>query len=297
MAAHFWGDEIRKTMRYQLGETLGATAQHLLLMTATPHNGKEEDFQLFCSLLDSDQFAGRFRDGVHVADVSSLMRRVVKERLRTFEGRPLFPERRSNTVQYPLSSEEMSLYSQVTAYVQDQMNAADQLREGGDGRRGNTVGFALTILQRRLASSPAAIFQSLRRRRQRLEQRVMEERQAARAARLGLTRRQERLSSLLQADLADAGGIPDRREYGRADGGAKEGSAGREHGRSGSPRRAACCTQNGPPPSRAGASTGQSPIGRPRESSRSLTTSCGAAPVSRSRARSGMPSRPFWPKP
>ena len=231
MAAHFWGDEIRKTMRYQLGETLGATAQHLLLMTATPHNGKEEDFQLFCSLLDSDQFAGRFRDGVHVADVSSLMRRVVKERLRTFEGRPLFPERRSNTVQYPLSSEEMSLYSQVTAYVQDQMNAADRLREGGDGRRGNTVGFALTILQRRLASSPEAIFQSLRRRRRRLEQRVMEERQAARAARLGLTRRQERLSSLLQADLADAGGTPDRREYGRADGGAKEGSAGREHGR------------------------------------------------------------------
>ena len=208
MAAHFWGDEIRKTMRYQLGETLGAAAQHLLLMTATPHNGKEEDFQLFLSLLDSDQFAGRFRDGVHAADVSSLMRRMVKERLRTFEGRPLFPERRSNTVQYPLSSEEMSLYSQVTTYVQDQMNAADRLREGGDGRRGNTVGFALTMLQRRLASSPEAIFQSLRRRKRRLEQRVAEERQAARAARLGLTRQQERLSSLLQADPADAGSGP-----------------------------------------------------------------------------------------
>ena len=33
-------------------------------MTATPHNGKEEDFQLFLSLLDSDRFYGKFRDGV-----------------------------------------------------------------------------------------------------------------------------------------------------------------------------------------------------------------------------------------
>jgi len=203
MAAHFWGDEIRKTMRYQLGEILGAAAQHLLLMTATPHNGKEEDFQLFLALLDSDQFAGRFRDGVHAADPSSLMRRMVKERLLTFEGRPLFPERRSTTVAYELSAEEMRLYGEVTEYVRDQMNAADRLRDGGDGRRGNTVGFALTILQRRLASSPEAIYQSLRRRRRRLELRVSQERQAARAARLGLTGRQERLSRLLQADPAD----------------------------------------------------------------------------------------------
>ena len=91
MAAHFWGGEIRKTLRYQLGELLGATSQHLLLMTATPHNGKEEDFQLFCALLDGDQFAGRFRDGVHATDPSGFMRRMVKERLLTFEGRPLFP--------------------------------------------------------------------------------------------------------------------------------------------------------------------------------------------------------------
>ena len=209
MAAHFWGNEIKKTMRYQLGEIVGAAAQHLLLMTATPHNGKEEDFQLFLALLDSDQFAGRFRDGVHAADPSSLMRRMVKERLKTFEGRPLFPERRSTTVKYPLSPTEMGLYNEVTAYVQDQMNAADRLREGGDGRRGNTVGFALTILQRRLASSPEAIFQSLRRRRQRLEHRVVEERQAARAARLGLTIQQERLSRLLQTDPADSAAAGD----------------------------------------------------------------------------------------
>ena len=203
MAAHFWGDEIRKTLRYQLGELLGETAQHLLLMTATPHNGKEEDFQLFCALLDSDQFAGRFRDGVHATDPSAFMRRMTKERLLTFEGRPLFPERRSTTVRYHLSDGEMALYDEVTSYVREQMNAADRLREGGDGRRGNTVGFALTVLQRRLASSPEAIYQSLRRRRRRLEARIAEERQAARSARLGMSGRQERLSGLL-ADDGDA---------------------------------------------------------------------------------------------
>ncbi|MDE0136609.1 MAG: helicase-related protein [Acidimicrobiaceae bacterium] len=205
MAAHFWGDEIRKTLRYQLGELLGACAQHLLLMTATPHNGKEEDFQLFCALLDSDQFAGRFRDGVHASDPSAFMRRMTKERLLTFEGRPLFPERRSSTVRYRLSEAEMALYDEVTSYVREQMNAADAIRDGGDGRRGNTVGFALTVLQRRLASSPEAIYQSLRRRRLRLESRIAEERQAARTARLGLSSRQERLSRLLAADEGIAG--------------------------------------------------------------------------------------------
>jgi hypothetical protein len=45
-------------------------------MTATPHNGKDEDFQLFMALLDGDRFEGKFRDGVHAADVSDLMRRM-----------------------------------------------------------------------------------------------------------------------------------------------------------------------------------------------------------------------------
>ena len=69
-------------------------------MTATPHNGKEQDFQLFLALLDGDRFEGRFRDGVHAADVSDLMRRMVKERLLKFDGKPLFPERIAYTVPY-----------------------------------------------------------------------------------------------------------------------------------------------------------------------------------------------------
>ena len=64
MSAHYFGGEVKKTKRYQLGELLGAIARHLLLMTATPHAGKEEDFQLFLALLDRDRFEGKFRDGV-----------------------------------------------------------------------------------------------------------------------------------------------------------------------------------------------------------------------------------------
>jgi len=174
MSASFFGGDLKETKRYKLGRLLGELTRHFLLMTATPHNGKEEDFQLFLALLDADRFEGRFRDGVHQVDVSDLMRRMVKERLLKFDGKPLFPERRAYTVNYTLSPEEDLLYESVTEYVRQEFNRADQLEN--DGRRG-TVGFALTILQRRLASSPEAIYQSLKRRRQRLEKRLKEAKQ------------------------------------------------------------------------------------------------------------------------
>jgi superfamily II DNA or RNA helicase len=173
MSASFFGGDLKETRRYKLGRLLGQLTRHFLLMTATPHNGKEEDFQLFLALLDADRFEGRFRDGVHQVDVSDLMRRMVKENLLKFDGKPLFPERRAYTVNYALSPEEHVLYEAVTEYVRQEFNRADQLEN--DGRKG-TVGFALTILQRRLASSPEAIYQSLRRRRERLETRLKEAR-------------------------------------------------------------------------------------------------------------------------
>jgi hypothetical protein len=140
-------------------------------MSATPHNGKEMDFQLFMALLDGDRFEGRFRDGVHTADVSDLMRRMVKESLLTFDATPLFPERIAYTVPYTLSDLEVRLYKAVTDYVRDEFNRAEALQ---NDKRAGTVGFALTILQRRLASSPEAIYQSLRRRRERREKRLQE---------------------------------------------------------------------------------------------------------------------------
>lgn len=171
MSATYYGSKVNKTQRFRLGELLGAHTRHLLLMTATPHNGKEEDFQLFLSLLDADRFYGKFRDGAHKVDVSDLMRRMVKEDLLKFDGTPLFPERIAESVTYTLSDAEAALYQQVTQYVREEMNKADRIE---NNQRKGAVGFALTGLQRRLASSPEAIYQSLKRRRERLKRRVEE---------------------------------------------------------------------------------------------------------------------------
>ena len=150
LSATFFGGEIKYTKRYRLAQLLSSLTRHFLLMTATPHNGKEEDFQLFMALLDGDRFEGRFRDGVHTADVSDLMRRMVKENLLKFDGRPLFPDRFAYTVPYKLSDAEAALYKAVTDYVREEFNRAEALE---NDKRAGTVGFALTILQRRLRSS------------------------------------------------------------------------------------------------------------------------------------------------
>lgn len=172
MSAHRYGLKENKTKLYQLGEQLNPITRHLLLMTATPHSGKEEDFQMFMALLDPDRFGGVH--GSSSIETSDLMRRYVKESLKTFDGRRLFPERIATSVNYELSDQEQHLYNQVTEYVQTGMEAAEQLRDGGDRKRGLIVGFALTALQRRLASSPEAIYRSLQRRKDRLEKRRIE---------------------------------------------------------------------------------------------------------------------------
>jgi superfamily II DNA or RNA helicase len=171
LSATFFGGEVKYTKRYHLGQLLSGLTRHFLLMTATPHNGKEEDFQLFMALLDGDRFEGRFRDGVHQVEISDLMRRMVKENLLKFDGTPLFPERIAKTVPYKLSDAEARLYREVTDYVREEFNRAEAL---ANDKRAGTVGFALTILQRRLASSPEAIYQSLRRRSERLQKRLRE---------------------------------------------------------------------------------------------------------------------------
>lgn len=177
MAASVWGGEIKPTKRFKLGKLLSSRAYNFLLLTATPHNGKEEDFQLFLSLIDPDRFEGVVRSSNQSIDVSDIMRRLVKEELLKFDGTPLFPERIAYTVNYDLSPEEAKLYTEVTEYVQEEFNRADKLNSDHK----STVGFALTILQRRLASSPEAIYQSLRRRRERLESRLTEEKLGRRA--------------------------------------------------------------------------------------------------------------------
>ncbi len=184
MSASYFGGEVKYAKRYQVGRRLGGLCRHLLLMTATPHNGKEEDFQLFMALLDGDRFEGRFRDGVHYADAADMMRRLTKEELLRFNARPLFPERRAYTAKYELSPKEAALYAAVTEYVRSEMNRVQRFAEG-DGKKRSKVGFALQTLQRRLASSPAAIYRSLKRRRERLERELAEAGLAAKGRKAG----------------------------------------------------------------------------------------------------------------
>ena len=204
MAATLYGSEAKYTKRFQLGRLLSTLTENLLLLTATPHNGKPEDFQLFLSLLDPDRFEGAKRHGKDPLDTSDIMRRLVKESLLRFDGTPLFPERRAYTVNYSLSAAERALYEDVTAYVRGEFNRADRL----EGKRKNSVGFALTMLQRRLASSPEAIYQSLHRRRKRLEERLVEARREGRAGALPSGSADRALAAAWNAEDFDEDDIP-----------------------------------------------------------------------------------------
>ena len=70
-------------------------------------------------------------------DVSDVMRRLVKENLRTFEGKRLFTQRHAHSLNFELSGPEAELYEAVTEYVRTGMNRAARMAEEGDKRKGN----------------------------------------------------------------------------------------------------------------------------------------------------------------
>ncbi|MEY8678162.1 DEAD/DEAH box helicase [Granulimonas faecalis] len=78
LAAHVYGREVKYTARYRLAQLLSGHTENLLLMTATPHNGKPKDFQQFMALVDADRFEGAAHGEPDIADVSDVMRRLVK---------------------------------------------------------------------------------------------------------------------------------------------------------------------------------------------------------------------------
>lgn len=166
MAAYQQGvrsQKTRKTRLYRLGEELSVRTKHLLLLTATPHKGDPENFRLLLELLDKDLFADRqiLEEAMRSSDNPIILRRL-KEEMRRFDGSPLFPQRTVKTVTFDLSRAERELYDEVTEYVAEHFNKAMQKEK-------RTVGFAMTILQRRLTSSLAAITASLTRRHNRLQ--------------------------------------------------------------------------------------------------------------------------------
>lgn len=181
LSVSVWGRKVEKTKRFKFAETVRDAVPNTLLMTATPHNGKDAEYREFLTLLRSEG-----QPAVRDPADDGLMRRLVKEQLVHLDGSPLFPERRAHTVPYRLSPMERDLYDDVSEYVREEMNKVF------DDNTKRSVGFALVVLQRRLASSPQAILRSLTRRRDRLRAQAAQVRAADRrladvlAASLGL---------------------------------------------------------------------------------------------------------------
>jgi superfamily II DNA or RNA helicase len=160
-------DEVEKTSRYQLAEYLAYHADHLLLLTATPHHGDDDRFGHFIRLIDPDIFPEPHKVGEKAKELRTEILRLgpdcpwsvrrLKEDLKDMEGRRLFPDRHARTVTFRLNGEEYNLYKEVTAYINEFLGQAA-------GRKKQSVALARTVIQRRLASSTAAICESMRRR-------------------------------------------------------------------------------------------------------------------------------------
>ena len=165
MAAYKYNDKIAKTGRYKLGEILSKNTEHLIFLTATPHKGDVENFRLFLDLLQPGFFATSemLEESIDNNENTLFLRRI-KEDMKNFDGTPLFLPRHVSSPAYYLSQPERELYRKITEYVKNQFNKALT----SDKKR--NIGFALIILQRRLASSSFALWKSLIRRRDRLKE-------------------------------------------------------------------------------------------------------------------------------
>lgn len=186
----------QRSDRYALAEDLARRTRHLLLLTATPHMGKDEPYAALWRLLDPDLFASP--DAVWALDPAErpryLLRRL-KEHMTDLEGGPLFRPRASRTVLYPLAEgpeSEQALYEAVTAYC-------ERFYASAASRNQQAAALALTILQRRLASSTWAILCSLRTRRAKLAEQLARLQQGL----VGAADLAAQQAALPQADVRD----------------------------------------------------------------------------------------------
>ena len=193
--------EAKKTERYQLIEHFSERpALSLLFLTATPHQGDEDRFSHFLHLLDPDLFVEphkllekerELRKSIlGLGKDCPWMVRRLKEDLRDFDGKRIFPNRHSQTVTFSLGSDEYGLYHKVNEYL-------NRFLIGGTGRARQSIALTRTVLQRRLASSTFAIYESLKRRLKRQED-LLEELQ-----KLPQDRQRKRLAELRGAIIDD----------------------------------------------------------------------------------------------
>lgn len=176
LAAHRQTDlSVHKTDRYCLAEALaglsadeprwelGWSAAHVLLLTATPHMGKDFPYYCLWRLLAPDALAtfDAFQAFPDTQRRRHFIRRTKEEMVR-FDGRPLYPQRRCDTISYDLSPPEQALYDATTSYISETYNRARVLNR-------SAARLAMSVFQRRLASSTYALMRSFERRVERLD--------------------------------------------------------------------------------------------------------------------------------
>lgn len=169
---------VRKTDRYKLAEALAGiagleeawrmpwAAQHLLLLTATPHQGKDYPYYALWRLLAPEVLSTpeAFEKYPPERKAAHFVRRT-KEEMVHITGAPLYPKRISDTLGYQLSQGEVSeqtLYDETTEYMRHVYNRAKVLNR-------SAARLAMSVLQRRLASSTYALLRSFERRIEKLD--------------------------------------------------------------------------------------------------------------------------------
>src|SRR6266536_4109301 len=151
-----------RSERYRAAEAVGRRSHRLILMTATPHSGRDASLWGLLRLLDPDAWGDRCPRRLEVPP--QFFRKVSKEIMTDMAGRKLFKDRHPKRVEYEIDGVEWELYEAVTEFVSGRLVAIR--REASR----STAGFALTTMQRRVASSARAIRRTLERRLERVEQ-------------------------------------------------------------------------------------------------------------------------------
>ena len=156
--AHRLGGSTDQVARYKLGRGLAEAAPYVLLLSATPHQGKTDAFHRLMSLLDDDAFPDM--DSVSRDRVAPYVIRTEKRKAIDADGKPLFKPRRTQMAQVAWETRhhhQQLLYEAVTDYVREGYNQA--LRE-----KKRHIGFLMILMQRLVVSSTRAIRTTLERR-------------------------------------------------------------------------------------------------------------------------------------
>ncbi len=156
--AHRLGGSTEQVARFRLGEALSQAAPYLLLLSATPHQGKTDAFRRLLGFLDQDAFPGD--DTISQESVAPYVIRTEKRNAIDADGNALFKPRRTQLVHVDWVTEHQDqkvLYDAVTDYVREGYNQA--LRE-----KKTAIGFLMILMQRLVTSSTRAIRTALERR-------------------------------------------------------------------------------------------------------------------------------------